>query len=106
MCVGHAYDVLFSGGKEGEGEDRLYTDHRPGKSCQKEGIFFLPGKSATALELLRTMPTEDVFTPHTSFFLRFCSFFRQEQKLVYESFFTFALMWTLGGAVADARAQL
>ncbi|CAE8644925.1 unnamed protein product [Polarella glacialis] len=26
-----------------------------------------------------------------------------EQKLVYESFFTFALMWTLGGAVADDK---
>ena len=77
-----------------------------GKVAKKRAIFFRPGKSATALELLRTMPTEDVFTPRTSFFLRFCSFLRQEQKLVYESFFTFALMWTLGGAVADARAQL
>lgn len=26
----------------------------------------------------------------------------EDQKLVYESFFTFALMWALGGAVADA----
>eukprot|EP00439_Symbiodinium_sp_Y106_P047493 s1232_g6.t1 len=41
------------------------------------------GKNTT-LELLRTMPTE-------------------EQKLCYESFFTFALMWTLGGAVADDK---
>ncbi|CAE7836099.1 Dnah17, partial [Symbiodinium necroappetens] len=27
----------------------------------------------------------------------------EEQKLCYESFFTFALMWTLGGAVADDK---
>jgi dynein heavy chain len=36
------------------------------------------------MEALRAMPVED-------------------QKLVYECFFTFALMWTLGGAVADDK---
>lgn len=38
----------------------------------------------TTLEYLRSMTTE-------------------EQKVIYESFFTFALMWTLGGAVADDK---
>eukprot|EP00930_Biecheleria_cincta_P085161 TRINITY_DN7456_c0_g2_i1.p1 TRINITY_DN7456_c0_g2~~TRINITY_DN7456_c0_g2_i1.p1 ORF type:complete len:2485 (-),score=519.86 TRINITY_DN7456_c0_g2_i1:101-6748(-) len=42
------------------------------------------GGKKNALESLRQMTTED-------------------QKLVYESFFTFALMWTLGGAVADDK---
>ncbi|CAL1167896.1 unnamed protein product [Cladocopium goreaui] len=40
--------------------------------------------SQTALEHLRSLSTED-------------------QKLVYESFFTFALIWTLGTAVADDK---
>ncbi|CAJ1459802.1 unnamed protein product, partial [Effrenium voratum] len=41
------------------------------------------GKHST-LEQLRSFPTE-------------------EQKAIYESFFTFALMWALGGAVADDK---
>ena len=56
------------------------------------------GKNTT-LELLRTMPTEELLWPVA----KHCSehWALQEQKLCYESFFTFALMWTLGGAVAD-----